>query len=374
MFFRNGPLIEQEIGTWSQDKGLMIYEPDMWQRRSNLHGATIRFTSINYPVLNTEFIYDNNENIIDAKGYLIDLLNMLKDNCNFTSTITYTIDGKFGGENEDGSWNGMVGMVKRDEADVVMTTLTLTNARKAVIDYTIPLFWEYMTLIAPKGQKLQVDYLVFLKIFPLYVYGMIFGAIFLFAVVFYLIGLSGIDNLHKQPDSERFGFTNSIGISMMFLMQLGYQISTKAMSTKVIYYTASVSMFCFYSYFACDLTARMTAGPAATPIRNFQDVIDGGYQVVTRPDTSNHRMLRDSEPGTAMHKIYYDTMHDDPDQFYIKIDDALDRITNSPATLYWAPKINIIGRGHLYEAIKIEEQKTSMTGMPQYLLKEILHN
>ena len=350
----------------------MVEIPDMWQRRSDLHGATIRFTSINYPVLNTEFIYDSNDNIIDAKGYLIDLLNMLKKNCNFTSTIQYTIDGKFGGKNKDGSWNGMVGMVTRDEADVVMTTLTLTNIRKTVIDYTIPLFWEYMTLIAPKGQKLQVDYLVFLKIFPMYVYGIIFGGVLLFALAFYLISLSGIDNLHRQPDSEPFGFTNSIGIAMMFLMQLSYQISTKAMSTRVIYYTASISMFAIYSYYACDLTARMTAGPAATPIRNFQDVIDGGYQVVTRPDTSNHRMLRDSEPGTAMNKLYYDTMHDDPDQFYIKIDDALDRITNSPQTLYWAPVINIIGRGHLYEALKIEEQKTSMTGIVQYLLLDIL--
>ena len=118
MFFcRNGPLIEQNIGTWRQDEGLLVYEPDMWQRRSNLHGATIRFTSLLYPVLNSEFIYDKNENIIDAKGYLIDLLNMLEKNCNFTSNITYSIDGKFGGQNDDGSWNGMVGMVTRGELE-----------------------------------------------------------------------------------------------------------------------------------------------------------------------------------------------------------------------------------------------------------------
>ena len=85
-------------------------------------------------------------------------------------------------------------------------------------------------------------------------------------------------------------------------------------------------------------------------------------------------MLRDSKEGTAMHSIYYNTMHEDPDQFYIKIDDALDRISNSPQTLYWAPVINIIGRGHLYEALKIEEQKTSMTGMKQYLLKKVSHH
>ena len=124
-------------------------------------------------------------------------------------------------------------------------------------------------------------------------------------------------------------------------------------------------MYFIYAYFACDLTARMTAGPASTPIRNFQDVLDGGYQVVTRPDTSNHRMLRDSKEGTPMHQVYYGSMHEDPDQFYTKIDDALDRISNSPQTLYWAPVINIIGKGHLYEALKIDEQKTSMTGESQ---------
>ena len=35
---------------------------------------TMRFTSINYPVLNTEFIRDSDDKIVDAKGYLIDLL------------------------------------------------------------------------------------------------------------------------------------------------------------------------------------------------------------------------------------------------------------------------------------------------------------
>ena len=342
----------------------MIQEPDMWQRRSNLHGVNVRFTSIQYPVLNTDFIYDERENIIDARGYLIDMLNMLKRSCNFTSTIIYSIDGKFGGENDDGSWNGMVGMVTRHEADVILSTLTISKSRKTVIDYTIPLFWEYLTLIAPRGQKLKLNYLVYLEIFPMYVYVLIFTGLISFASIFFLISQSGIDNFHINPDSEHFGFTNSIGLSMMLLMQLTYQISTKAMSTRVIFYTASISLFIIYSYFACDLTARMTAGPAAVPIRNFQDVLEEGYQVVVNPDSSNHNVLRDSEPGTPMHKVYYGTMHDDPNQFLKNTQYALERISNTPKTLYWAPKMRIIDNGQLYEALKIDEQRTSMTGKP----------
>ena len=363
-FSRDGPLIEQNIGRWRQDEGLMVQEPDMWQRRSNLHGVNVRFTSIHYPVLNTEFIYDERQNIIDAKGYLIDMLNMLKRSCNFTSTINYSIDGKFGGKNDDGSWNGMVGMVTRDEADVILSTLTISKSRKTVIDYTIPLFWEYMTLIAPRGQKLQLNYLVYLEIFPMYAHGILFTGVLSFASIFFLISQSGIDSLHRKPDSEQFGFTNGIGLSMMFLMQLTYKISTKAMSTRVIFFTSSISLFIIYSYFACDLTARMTAGPAAIPIQNFQDVLEEGYQVVVNPGTSQHRVLKDSEPGTPMHKVYYGTMHDEPKQF-VQRQDALARIANTPMTLYWAPKMHIIGKGQLYEALKIDEQRTSMTGRPK---------
>ena len=89
--------------------------------------------------------------------------------------------------------------------------------------------------------------------------------------------------------------------------------------------------------------------------------------MVVSPGTSQHRVLKDSEPGTPMHKVYYGTMHDDPNQFLKNTQYALERISNTPKTLYWAPKMRIIDNGQLYEALKIDEQRTSMTGKPYYL-------
>ena len=34
---------------------------------------------------------------------------------NFTAPLSLSVDGKFGGKNKDGSWNGMVGMLTRNE-------------------------------------------------------------------------------------------------------------------------------------------------------------------------------------------------------------------------------------------------------------------
>ena len=104
-------MIEQAIGTWSKGDGLVMKDADMWQRRANLRGAPVRMTSIKYPVFSQEFTMDSYGRPIGGKGYLLDMLRMMTRDLNFTAPLSLSVDGKFGGKNKDGSWNGMVGML-----------------------------------------------------------------------------------------------------------------------------------------------------------------------------------------------------------------------------------------------------------------------
>ena len=47
------------------------------------------------------------------------------------------------GKTKNGTWNGMVGMLLRNETDVVVAGLTYTMGRFAAIDYTVPVFPRY---------------------------------------------------------------------------------------------------------------------------------------------------------------------------------------------------------------------------------------
>ena len=81
-------MIEQDIGNWNKEDGLLMKDADMWQRRSNLRGAPIRITSIKYPVFSKEFIMDSFGRPIDGKGYLLDMLRiMTRDDTYMTSAI-----------------------------------------------------------------------------------------------------------------------------------------------------------------------------------------------------------------------------------------------------------------------------------------------
>ena len=96
----------------------------MWKRRNNLHGAVIRWTAISYPVLSPKFYEDDNGNL-HGEGYLMDLMYLFEKDLNFTVVLSESIDKKFGAKTANGSFNGMVGMLVRDEADIVASRLRL---------------------------------------------------------------------------------------------------------------------------------------------------------------------------------------------------------------------------------------------------------
>ena len=340
---RGGPVIEQDIGIWNNFDGLRMYEPNMWRRRSNLHGAPVRATCITFPILTPEFHYDSDGNIIGGRGFMIEMLELLQNDVNMTAPLSLTVDGKFGGKTKNGSYNGMVGMLMRNETDVVVATLTYTPVRHKVIDYTIPIFAKNsLTLWAPLGKGVQLNYTAFIDIFPVNVWILIAASFIILAIAFYIINTSGVNKFHEYSDSESFGLLNSIALSVILAIQLSYNVIVNSTSARIIYLVGSIMAYLLFSYYECDLTARMTTASAKDDIRNFQDVIDKEYKVLVKESSSNHEVLKNAEEGSAMHKVYWDSIHDYPEQFVGGHSDALNKIFSREKTLYFAPEISSV--------------------------------
>ena len=50
-----------------------------------------------------------------------------------------SVDSGWGGMTENGSWNGMVGMVERGEVEIAVSDFYMTPSRKDVVDFTVAL-------------------------------------------------------------------------------------------------------------------------------------------------------------------------------------------------------------------------------------------
>ena len=51
-------------------------------------------------------------------------------------TVIPSIDGAWGSMNPNGSFNGMIGMLERDEIDIALTSFYVTEARAKACDFT----------------------------------------------------------------------------------------------------------------------------------------------------------------------------------------------------------------------------------------------
>ena len=86
------------MGSWNETDGLTISQPNIWERRNNLNGVTIRATSLNYSSGTDQLPYHHLHNdVTGGEGYFIEPLYYLASKLNFTKQFIYCKDGKWGG-------------------------------------------------------------------------------------------------------------------------------------------------------------------------------------------------------------------------------------------------------------------------------------
>ena len=67
-----------------------------------------------------------NENVT---GYLVEVMGILQQKLRFRFEYVPSVDGFWGAKDENGTWNGMVGMLHRGQADICGAALTESAVR-----------------------------------------------------------------------------------------------------------------------------------------------------------------------------------------------------------------------------------------------------
>jgi hypothetical protein len=194
---KDKPPVQLHIGSWTEEWGITVSSRFIWERRTNLFGINLRnivlpFSFISIPV------YDNENNIVSISGFFIDILTILGQKHNFTFTSSSPADKKWGAIEADGSWNGMIGMLTRDEGDLVTSGPTQTLERSLVSDMSVPLLPDMCTLITAVSKGVQTQLWVYTDIFPMASWYALGGLVFLTGFAFVIIDSSG-----KKTDTSQ---------------------------------------------------------------------------------------------------------------------------------------------------------------------------
>ncbi|XP_071743825.1 glutamate receptor ionotropic, delta-2-like [Lepeophtheirus salmonis] len=95
-----------------------------------------------------EITEDSNGNL-SYSGIMWSALNFFASAMNFEYEILRPSDGQWGVGDENGEWNGMLGMVKRNEVDFALGPFGVIYEREQACDFTVPIVIDYWAAVVP---------------------------------------------------------------------------------------------------------------------------------------------------------------------------------------------------------------------------------
>ena len=250
--------------------------------RSNLNGVVLKHPQVR-----------NRQNMLNRRWE--DCLLALQSKLNFTLQKINNEDRRWGSKHENGTWNGVIGLLLADEIDLVVG-LMANIPRQEVIDFCWPTDGITITLMIRKEGSPKVNFLAYV-VFPWNAWIVGLGTLIVLALCLAI----------SAEVSVVQGFT----LVMRLFLQIGYDLSFKGIASRTLLMTAALCLNLLFIYYTMDLTATMTAGPPEVDIRSFEDAERLGYDVaiITGSGTMPYNLLKSAPNESAMQRVYKDAKY-----------------------------------------------------------------
>ncbi|KAK7480358.1 hypothetical protein BaRGS_00028405 [Batillaria attramentaria] len=120
-------------------------------------------------------------------GICVDLLNQLKASLNFSYEWTEPADQEWGRMTENNTWTGLVGLLERQEVDLVVAPLSIQAERERVMDFIHPFYLDYTTVLLKRPDPDESNWRRLIQPFKPQVHMCIWISLLCVAVVSYLL-------------------------------------------------------------------------------------------------------------------------------------------------------------------------------------------
>ena len=322
-------------------------------KRSNLNGVVVRYSWFHNPPF-VRFARDGSGNVIGYSGFYVDLFMELQNKLQFTGKyVPPKPKEKWGAKTKNGSWNGMVGMLIRDEIDYSGIGCGINAQRQSVVDFSFPTRGNLFTLMIASTDKPKLNVWAYIDVFPLKAWVMLLALIVGAALYFSFA--------NREAASESFA------LMLRLSVQLSYSVTVRGTASKMALIVSAVTLNLIFIYYSCDLTATMTSAPQKIGISSFEDVKDLGYRVIFYGfGLRGDRYLKAAPEGSAMRWIYDNQIKGNDDAMFTDFKAMVRTAAEEPKTLlYWVyhPYSENFHEKQL-KALDIQEKMTFYEGNP----------
>ncbi|XP_072439959.1 glutamate receptor ionotropic, delta-2 isoform X2 [Chiloscyllium punctatum] len=285
----------RKLATWNPDSGLNGSLTDK-KLENNMRGVMLRVVT-----LPEEPFVMVSENVLGRTkkyyGFSIDVLDALSSYLGFKYEIYVAPDHKFGSQQPDGNWNGLIGELAFKRADVGISALTITPERESVVDFTTR-YMDYSVGFLLKKAERTVDMFACLAPFDFSLWACITGTVILVGLLVYLLNW-------LNPPRLQMGSVTSTTLynSMWFVygsfVQQGGEVPYTTLATRMMMGVWWLFALIVISSYTANLAAFLTINRIENSIQSLQDLskqTDIPYGTVMESAVYEHVRVKGMNP------------------------------------------------------------------------------
>ncbi|OQV24468.1 putative glutamate receptor [Hypsibius exemplaris] len=299
----------QTFASWSTSTGYHRFE---LQAGDNLRGRKLRIAVMQSPpfLQRNETAYaeftGGNETLGLYQGVIPSMLRTLSSVLNFRYELVFTKKGDqfYGAKDErTGKWNGLVGMLQRKEVDMIAADLTVSAARKELLDYTVPFYEDSITVLLPRSQFDKSPF-TFLFPFSTTVWFCVIAAVALSGPLLFLF--SRLSPYYQSEDKPNH--FASLSESYMYcygsIVSQGGQVTPDADSSRIFMVFWWLFGICTVATYSGNLIAFLTFPGKLKFVDNFEEfVYTSKIQPVVQRNSYVESLFLDSQKPSYMETL-----------------------------------------------------------------------
>ena len=242
-------------------RGTEQYERQSWQEYPSMEGVHIRVVSgVSAPAVT--YIEDGCSSKDCFKGLFANVWHELSDKMNFTYSIKRA---NMWGSETNGSWNGMIGMLKNGSADIAVTDMTITSERNKVVRF-LPQLLEAAEELYMKNPGYSLSTVAYIGSFT---------TITWFAIALWLIFVPLLLNIIVTKMKRRK--TNELSIFECYIFVIssitsfGYSLNSSKTKDRIAFVCVLIGGMLIYTHWEGQLISHLAVQKTNFPFNNLKE-------------------------------------------------------------------------------------------------------
>ncbi|XP_042876130.1 probable glutamate receptor [Penaeus japonicus] len=241
---------------------LDLPDTDYTKRRINLTGLHLRCTTVEQAPM--AVLKNNPDGSVTIIGVLGDLLTTLREVTNLTYRCHRVKDGGWGSKVK-GRWNGMIGEVKRGEADIAVAALDITPERSTAADFLVGMLYGRYRIVMRRPSSADFVWTAYVMQFQKNVW-------IVLGITVGILMVSMLLMSHWSRTEVSFSVSDVFIIVAGCMFGQGSSIAMKYTSGRLLLLSCLLLQILLMAHYTSDLISGLAMGPPLPSVNTIDDI------------------------------------------------------------------------------------------------------